>query len=227
MENQIKAKIGRKRLGIASQLQGAIDPQKTIAKTTLNKAATAYRKKVMDAIYKGTCATTAVLFSDHEIKNIASRAKCAVSGFHRLAMLFHVGASRSYFDKFSGVADDVIFSLALNPAYNDMRVGDWRAMIDRMKEHIKTDTKTFTEHVASADVNWETFYNACKDCIDEVTWDQLLWIAANSICKKPDANITRIVIGTIDQATWTPVQHKLYTTLRAMYPAAVIVNADA
>lgn len=228
MENQKSADLGLKHHGIKPQIQKVIAKP---SKAATARAVVAYRSHVGDVLRTIPRDRTVVLFNDHEIKNIAARAKCMIAGFHRLAV-------RLYRVHLEGTMEDVIFSLALDDRFNDMTVGAWRAMIDRMKIFMKEDDVAFVKHDVLADAHWEIFYNICRNSEKQVSWDQLLWIVANCFTSngalftqainplETDA-VSHIVIGSHDQETWSKVQWKLFNVLKTLCPDAQVVDVDA
>lgn len=216
MRNQKNADLGvTKHKGIKNSLNSAIDKK---SKAARKREAMEYRDALRDVLQPLIKKETAVLVDDHEMKNIAIRYGCDLSGFHRLAANITPGHR--------GSTDDIIFDIALDPSFNDIKVGKWREMIAKMKESLKTDDVSFSKHVAGDDVFWEDFYQKCSTKDGNVSWDQLLWMGANSEIPDTLPKISFIVFGSTDKKNWSPVQHKLFNKLKVKYPDAIIYDID-
>lgn len=216
MRNQKNADLGvTKHKGIKNSLNGAIDKK---SKAARKREAMEYRDTLCDVLRPLIKKETAVLVDDHEMKNIAIRYGCDLSGFHRLASNIVPGHR--------GSTDDIIFDIALDPSFNDMTVGKWREMIAKMKECLKTDDVSFSKHVDGNDLFWENFYRKCSTRDGTVSWDQLLWMGANSEIPDTLPKISTIVFGSTDQKNWSPVQHKLFNVLKGKYPDAKVLDID-
>lgn len=217
MKRQQELDLGVKHhKGIKRSLEKAIDKK---SKAARKRDASSYRDKVRRELNKLNASITLVLFDDHEIKNIAAKYDKTIAGFHRFAAKMVSGVH--------GSVDDIPFDLALDDCFNDMKVGDWKAMIAWIKEFMKSDTMS-CERILIQNDHHRLYYNKMMDRKGTITWDQLLWIAANSnVSKKPDVVIDTILIGETDQKNWTPVQQKLLERAKLYYPNAKVIDVDA
>lgn len=216
MERQQQLDLGVKHhKGVKRSLEKAIGKK---SKAACKRDARSYRDKVCDVLNDCENDNILTLFDDHEIKNISSRFQVKIAGFHRFASRMRKNVY--------GCVDDVPFDVALHDCFNDMKVGDWKNMIAWIKEFMKTDITPCDEQVLE-DLFRKTYYNMMMNRFGRVTWNQLLWIAANHHdVQKPDANIDYIVIGATDQKNWTPVQYKLLEMAKKFYPNAKVINVD-
>lgn len=201
---------------VKNSLEKAIDKK---SKAARKRDASEYRDEVWYQLNQLKGTKTLVLFDDHGIKNLAAKFDTMIANFHRFAAKMISGVY--------GSVDDVPFNMALDDCFDDMTVGDWKAMIKWMKELMTTDTIPCEKAMISKN-HYKLYYNMMMDRKGAITWNQMLWIAANSDdSKKPDVLIDNILIGSTDQKNWTPVQHKLFEKAKIFYPNAKVIDVDA